>query len=698
MIRSHHVPVILRGGRNAGLVAGALLLFALAVVPAVLLAAPSADAFEPAAPDADGDGVPDNRDNCPAVPNPDQNDLDGDGEGDACDLDDGLILVSVPDPSRIVWQPEAGFESFNLYTGLIDVLRSTGVYTQPYGLGGMANRLCSWPGPPGYAGGTPPPDTIVFYLVSGNAGLVEGSLGRVRLGGGPGPERPNHNPCPRPAGVEVATHTDRPVYGPAEPVQVGVLAINGTAAPVTLNFTSTCQAFFSVESRTRRTLYDHELHIGCGDALTELTLGPYRSHLYPFTWNQVDDAGRPVPAPDDLIVRGRLPDWEFLPARPAAIALLPGGSPFATTVRTDRTEYVLGDEVKIEVAVTNIGAEPAALTFGGCEAHFRVEDTSGGIWFTSPSICPGVPTRRIVQPGETIAWPFAWDMILDSGRQAFAPLTYIIRGVVESVEEVPDGRTSITIRPPPKPPIEVDVVTDRIWYAPGQPASIEVGVRNNTAAPVTLNFPSGCQAFFDVEEMSGRVLYAYWRHVGCPAVLTDLTLQPGQRHAFFFNWNQVDDAGNSLPVPDDYVIRGYLDSFEEVPDGFTTRPVIVPGTWVQVVTKPIHAPGEQVRPFVDVRNGGTSTIILRSDTGCLASFTVEERSGAILYDHARHADCGGGPVEVRLDPGQVKRFPFFWNQVDDLGERVPFPAEYVIRGVILDPGAARDGRALIAIR
>jgi hypothetical protein len=38
--------------------------------------------------DSDGDGVTDNIDNCPEDPNPDQEDADQDGEGDACEVDD----------------------------------------------------------------------------------------------------------------------------------------------------------------------------------------------------------------------------------------------------------------------------------------------------------------------------------------------------------------------------------------------------------------------------------------------------------------------------------------------------------------------------------------------------------------------------------------------------------------------------------
>src|SRR5689334_18077140 len=48
-------------------------------------AAPGHDATS-ATHDTDGDGIPDDQDNCPTVPNPDQRDHDHDGRGDACDV------------------------------------------------------------------------------------------------------------------------------------------------------------------------------------------------------------------------------------------------------------------------------------------------------------------------------------------------------------------------------------------------------------------------------------------------------------------------------------------------------------------------------------------------------------------------------------------------------------------------------------
>src|SRR5205823_3339977 len=45
--------------------------------------------------DQDGDGVPNRRDNCPRVANPDQRDSDGNGVGDACEATIPYYLVDL---------------------------------------------------------------------------------------------------------------------------------------------------------------------------------------------------------------------------------------------------------------------------------------------------------------------------------------------------------------------------------------------------------------------------------------------------------------------------------------------------------------------------------------------------------------------------------------------------------------------------
>ena len=63
--------------------------------------------FMPPAPDSDQDGVPDDSDNCPNVPNPDQTDTDNDGVGDECECPclgdmDGDRWISPADVTVIV--------------------------------------------------------------------------------------------------------------------------------------------------------------------------------------------------------------------------------------------------------------------------------------------------------------------------------------------------------------------------------------------------------------------------------------------------------------------------------------------------------------------------------------------------------------------------------------------------------------------
>ena len=46
--------------------------------------------------------------------------------------------------------------------------------------------------------------------------------------------------------------------------------------------------------------------------------------------------------------------------------------------------------------------------------------------------------------------------------------------------------------------------------------------------------------------------------------------QPGETVTYTFTWTQVDDAGSQVPWPADYQIRGFMDSYEPVPEGLRT--------------------------------------------------------------------------------------------------------------------------------
>jgi hypothetical protein len=149
------------------------------------------DGFDGGGADPDSDALGTQCDNCPALHNPTQADLDLDSEGDVCDLDDGVILQLRSECDRIEWQAEAGFTSFHVYEGDLALLAATGEYTQAPGSNPLAQRTCHVTADFLADAGDPPLGSVQFALISGVAGGVESSLGSDSTG----TERPNTQPC-----------------------------------------------------------------------------------------------------------------------------------------------------------------------------------------------------------------------------------------------------------------------------------------------------------------------------------------------------------------------------------------------------------------------------------------------------------------------------------------------------------------------
>ena len=148
--------------------------------------------YNPSQADLEGDGAGDACDNCVFDYNPTQVDFDHDFEGDWCDLDDGMIYIVFNEPGYVDWQQEVGFERWNSYRGDLQVLRTSGLYTQAPGSNLIAGRTCGLAMPFAADPSVPLAGKVAFYLTTGVHSGVESGLGTNSAGA----QRPNVSPCP----------------------------------------------------------------------------------------------------------------------------------------------------------------------------------------------------------------------------------------------------------------------------------------------------------------------------------------------------------------------------------------------------------------------------------------------------------------------------------------------------------------------
>ena len=148
--------------------------------------------YNPTQADLDGDTIGDVCDNCQELPNPAQSDTDGDFQGDGCDFADGLIYLVFPSADQVDWQDEEGYDSWNCYTGDLDVLKATGNYTQEPGSNPLATQDCGLTQTSMPSTMVPPSGKTIFVFTTGVNAQGESGAGQT----GDGQERPLGDPCP----------------------------------------------------------------------------------------------------------------------------------------------------------------------------------------------------------------------------------------------------------------------------------------------------------------------------------------------------------------------------------------------------------------------------------------------------------------------------------------------------------------------
>ena len=373
-----------------------------------------------------------------------------------------------------------------------------------------------------------------------------------------------------------------------------------------------------------------------------------------------------------------------------------------SVVQTSKGTYAPGEQVHIALLLTNRGTGPVTLHFpSSCEAFFSVANGAGTMVYDlrHRMWCLDVLTERTIQPNETVTYNFDWNQIDDSGTAVPFPADYRIRGYFDSDEPAPDAFTTITIAQQAVL-LDTAIQTNRGDYSPGEPVQVLLFLTNRGSAPVTLHFPSGCEAFFTVVNDFGIVVYDYRQHVACQAIVTQRTIQPNETVTWFFDWNQTTDSGGPVPTPAGYTIRGFFASAEPVPDAFafiTVGPQLSPLVTVVQTNKTTYAPGERVFITLRVTNKGTSTVTLNFPTSCQAFFAVLDASDNVVYDAYQHAICFDVITERTLQPGQTATYSLDWFQTDDAGQQVAFPANYLIVGHLDSFESVPDAFRTIAV-
>jgi len=95
------------------------------------------------------------------------------------------------DKDEIGWTSVPTATSYHLYRGDLEMLKSTGVYTQTSGTVIDAKQFCWVAGMTQTDTYEPAPGRVLFYLVTTDDGMLESKLGSD----GDGSDRPNDNAC-----------------------------------------------------------------------------------------------------------------------------------------------------------------------------------------------------------------------------------------------------------------------------------------------------------------------------------------------------------------------------------------------------------------------------------------------------------------------------------------------------------------------
>jgi parallel beta-helix repeat protein len=103
---------------------------------------------------------------------------------------------------------------------------------------------------------------------------------------------------------------------------------------------------------------------------------------------------------------------------------------------------------------------------------------------------------------------------------------------------------------------------------------------------------------------------------------------------------------------------------------------------VMETSKVSYAPGEMVAMTFRLTNRSAFPVTLHFPTDCEMFFRVRSSTGALLFDARNGATCLSVLTQRTWQPNETVTYPGNWNQKNQSGLQVPFPASYDIQGYL----------------
>ncbi len=445
--------------------------------------------------------------------------------------------------------------------------------------------------------------------------------------------------------LRIEVLTDKEYYHFGENVQITVKATNTTERDLTLTFPSSYQADYSIDAR-----YLWSWNKGFWQAFTGVEIPAGESHSWEFVHTSADYAL----APGEHSITGMVVGYGH--SQPLTIVVGPRNG-LKVTASTDKETYSIGEEIPIQVTITNESEADVELHFrSGREAGYCM-DYRYVRWNGSDEL--DVARSVTLAPGESETW----DFVHDPNEYSPAPGTHTLKGMVVGYGE------SELIEFLLESSLEITVDTDKDEYALDEDVQISITATNTSAEDITLHFPTSHQASYVID---GR--YDWARNHPALGVLTDLTIPAGESHTWSFTH-----------TPEDYRLLPGTHSIVGVVIGYgksEPKKIVVAADEVPIevsvsTDKEAYEFGEPVAITVTAKNTSEEPVRLRFPTLHQADYQLDEE-----YLWSRGKQFLPIPISFTIPGGAEVN----WHFVHRPRQYELAPGEHSVVGIVVGYG------------